>query len=135
MGKDKRYENFGYSFLIIALMAIFVLSFVFGRDELNAGLSAWFLFVIVHYIGIGMGMILIALRLLKVLKKKSSFVYIFIMLLNIVIGLSNLGFVFFSNIAQSPLWFHLSFNLLLGGISFIDIFLVDQLFNQTDSRA
>jgi len=135
MKKDKRYRNFGYSFLIIALMAIFVLSFVFRRDDLNAGLSAWLLFVIVHYIGIGMGTILIALRLLRILKKKSSFVYIFIMVLNIVIGLSNLGFVFFANIAQSPLSFHLSFNLLLGGISFIDIFLVDQLFNQTDSRA
>lgn len=135
MKKDKRYRNFGYSFLIIALMAIFVLSFVFRRDDLNAGLSAWLLFVIVHYIGIGMGTILIALRLLRILKKKSSFVYIFIMVLNIVIGLSNLGFVFFANIAQSPLSFQLSFNLLLGGISFIDIFLVDQLFNQTDSRA
>lgn len=133
MEQGRSYRNLGYSFLAVALLTIFVVSFFFHKDDSTGGLSGWFLFVIAHYIGIGVGTLLIILRLVGSLKR-NSLVYVFFMVLNITIGLTNLGLVFFADIAQSPLWFYISFNLLLGAASLVDVFLIDQLYRGSNFK-
>jgi hypothetical protein len=125
MVSDKRYKNLGYSFLLISLVWSIFYFFYSISDNSFSGLTLWFLFVLAHYIGIGIGALLILFRLLGFLKNRGSFIYIFFMFLNIVVGLCNLGFVMFTDVARSPTWFYMSFNLALGGISFIDIFLLE----------
>ena len=127
MNRDYRYKNLGYSVLFIALCCALVYFFFSLNSNTFSGLSIWFLFVLIHYLGIGVGGILIIFRFLSILKRKDSFIYIFFSILNIGIGLSNLGFVIFSDVAQSSIWVYLFFNLLLGAASFIDTFLIDQL--------
>lgn len=129
---NKSKLNLAYSLLIIALWAAIVL-FYLGPKSNSILDNTFVMFLLTRYVGLWSGIIVLLLRLLRVIKDKHSFIYVFIGLLNI--GLGILSIVLFAiNKMNIPLFHMFILNLSIGVIIYIDIFFSEIIFNNCPKK-
>ena len=126
-----------YSAVILVLWAVYVIIIFSPRpntifpNQISTGIldNRFVIFIFTRYFGLWSGCFVLLLRLFRIIKNTYTFIYIFIGLLNVSLGVSG---IFYS--IHSPIFiefFHmLIFNLSVGLILFIDIFLLEIILNQ-----
>lgn len=133
---NRTISNFIYSSLILGLWTVYVLIIfsprpnIIFKNQVSTEIvdNRFFMFLFTRYFALWSGIVVLLLRLIRIIKNKCSFIYIFIGLLNVSLGV--LG-VYFSGIKSTniELLCMFSVNLSIGLIIYIDIFFLSIVFD------
>ena len=128
--------NFVWSSVILALWTAYVVivfsprpNIIFSHTVSTEIIDGRFvMFLLTRYFGLWSGLGVLLLRLLQIIKDNKSFIYIFVGLLNVSLGIS--GVYFYSiEYANTDLLHMFIVNLTIGLIIFTDIFFLDIILN------
>lgn len=97
------------------------------REFPGPGLTIWFLFIATHWAVLVAGLLMLLFRLFKILNKNDGFLYVLACFFNLSIGLVNATLFYWRQLPPGSVSRELTYNLLLGVIICVDIFLLDHL--------
>lgn len=123
-------QNLLLAFIMLALWAGIIL-FVFlpSNSELGDGFTIFVWVLLTRYFGLWSGLVVLLLRMLRIIKNKYSFIYIFVGLLNVGLGILSLVLFAFKQMDRSSLHMFI-FNLSIGLIIFTDILFLNIILNK-----
>lgn len=109
------------AFIMLALWASIILFiFYLSESELGNTFGVVVIFLLTRYFGLLSGIVVLLLRMLRIIKNKYSFIYIFVGLLNVGLGILSLV-LFACKQMDSGFLPMFMFNLSIGLTIFVDI--------------
>lgn len=125
MQNSGKYRSLLLSFGIIAVLIPFVfLLFYSNENPLGPYFNFYVLLISLHYFGLIAGAIVMLMRLAKIIRNKTTLVYVFIGVLNCSLAL--LGIILFSLNHADMAWLNKSLaNLLVGFLIITDGFFLN----------